>query len=181
MDHAERETIKAALAGESEAFEMLIRTYSLRLYSVAYAILQDREEAEDIVQESFFKAFKARWRVRDPEKFPAWLTTIARNKARDLFRRKRRLAQRELTGDLPETESAEEERGAHLHQQVQSLLSALPEQHRTAVTLRYLEDLDYRTIEQTMGLTNGALRGILGRALGTLRKGLKPSFSSYGH
>jgi DNA-directed RNA polymerase specialized sigma24 family protein len=46
----------------------------------------------------------------------------------------------------------------------------LPEEHRTALTLRYLEGLDYRAIEQTMGLSNGALRGILGRALGTLRR-----------
>jgi RNA polymerase sigma-70 factor (ECF subfamily) len=54
-------------------------------------------------------------------------------------------------------------------------LATLPEEHRTALTLRYLEGLDYRAIEEQMGLTNGALRGILGRALGTLRRmpGLK--------
>jgi RNA polymerase sigma-70 factor (ECF subfamily) len=49
-------------------------------------------------------------------------------------------------------------------------LAALPEEHRTALTLRYLEGLDYRAIETTMGVSNGALRGILGRALGTLRR-----------
>ena len=49
-------------------------------------------------------------------------------------------------------------------------LASLPEEHRTAVTLRYLEGLDYRAIESRMGLSNGALRGILGRALGTLRR-----------
>ena len=50
------------------------------------------------------------------------------------------------------------------------------EEHRTALTLRYLEGLDYRAIETTMGLSNGALRGILGRALGTLRR--MPGFES---
>ncbi len=49
-------------------------------------------------------------------------------------------------------------------------LASLPEEHRTALTLRYLEGLDYRSIETAMGLSNGALRGILGRALGTLRR-----------
>lgn len=178
------DTIKAALGGETEAFEMLIHEYSSRLYAVAYAILGNCEEAEDVVQESFLKAYKARWRVRDPEKFPAWLTTIARNKARDLLRAHRRSPQRVVAEGLPEKAagaSGEGEDTDELHLRVHSILSTLPEQHRTAVTLRYLEDLDYRTIEQTMGLTNGALRGILGRALGTLRKGLKPSFTSYGH
>ena len=49
-------------------------------------------------------------------------------------------------------------------------LGTLPEEHRTALTLRYLEGLDHRAIELAMGLSNGALRGILGRALGTLRR-----------
>ena len=51
-------------------------------------------------------------------------------------------------------------------------------EHRSAVALRYLEQMDYATIEQTLGLTNGALRGILGRALGTLRKQLKPALAA---
>ncbi len=57
-------------------------------------------------------------------------------------------------------------------------LSQLPELHRVAVTLRYFEELDYATIEQTLGLTNGALRGILGRALGVMRRKLKPALAS---
>ena len=57
-----------------------------------------------------------------------------------------------------------------MHTHVQAALGRLPEQHRTALTLRYLEGMDYLTIERTMGLSNGALRGILGRALGTLRR-----------
>ena len=46
------------------------------------------------------------------------------------------------------------------------------------MTLRYFEELDYATIEQTLGLTNGALRGILGRALGVMRRRLKPALAS---
>jgi DNA-directed RNA polymerase specialized sigma24 family protein len=51
-------------------------------------------------------------------------------------------------------------------------LAALPERHRTALTLRYLENLDAASIEQVMGIYNGVLRGLLGRALATLRKSL---------
>jgi len=58
-----------------------------RLFAIAYGILQDRGEAEDVVQDSLVKAWKTRWRVRDPEKFPAWLATIARHRAHDILRK----------------------------------------------------------------------------------------------
>jgi RNA polymerase sigma factor (sigma-70 family) len=65
-----------------------------------------------------------------------------------------------------------------LDQQLQSALAALPELHRAALTLRYFEEMDYRTIENTLGLTNGALRGILGRALASMRKQLRPALAA---
>jgi RNA polymerase sigma factor (sigma-70 family) len=65
-----------------------------------------------------------------------------------------------------------------LDQRLHSALAALPELHRAAVTLRYFEEMDYRTIENTLGLTNGALRGILGRALASMRKQLRPALAS---
>ena len=68
---------------------MIIRTHSRTLFAIAYGILQNREEAEDVVQDSLVKAWKMRWRVRDPEKFPAWLSMIARHRAHDVFRKRR--------------------------------------------------------------------------------------------
>ena len=82
MDASEREQYQAAIHGDREAFEMIIRTHSRTLFAIAYGILQNREQAEDVVQDSLVKAWKMRWRVRDPEKFPAWLSMIARHRAR---------------------------------------------------------------------------------------------------
>jgi RNA polymerase sigma factor (sigma-70 family) len=113
--------------------------------------------------------------VRDPEKFPAWIATIARHKARDVFRKRR-------TVPLPEHVTEPIEPGpsntSALDHRLQSALAALPELHRAALTLRYFEEMDYRTIENTLGLTNGALRGILGRALASMRKELRPALAS---
>ncbi|PYL25153.1 MAG: hypothetical protein DMF37_05830 [Verrucomicrobia bacterium] len=64
-----------------------------------------------------------------------------------------------------------------LDRQLQSALAALPELHRAALTLRYFEEMDYQSIETTLGLTNGALRGILGRALAMMRKQLRPALA----
>jgi len=82
MEASEREVYRAAIHGDREAFEMIIRTQSRALFAIAYGILQNREEAEDAVQDALVKAWKSRWRVRDPEKFPAWLSMIARHRAR---------------------------------------------------------------------------------------------------
>jgi RNA polymerase sigma factor (sigma-70 family) len=65
-----------------------------------------------------------------------------------------------------------------LDQHLHCALAALPELYRAALTLRYLQEMDYRSIENTLGLTNGALRGILGRALASMRKQLRPTLAS---
>lgn len=180
MDAPEQAIYRAAIQGDREAFENVIRSTSRSLFAIAYGVLQNREEAEDVVQDTFVKAWKSRWRVRDSAKLPAWLSTIARHRARDMARRRRPepFPENFAPDELVEFEGARKE--ADLDGEVRSALAQLPELHRAAVTLRYFEDLDYGTIEQALGLTNGALRGILGRALGTMRKRLKPALAAIG-
>ena len=179
MDSATRIMVTAALAGDEEAFDTVIRTYSRRVFYVAFSVLQDTSDTDEVVQETFLKAHQQRHTLREPEKFPAWLMTVARNAARDRFRRRRpphdgEDAFRTLVDHQAPTPGSALEKEEH-QARILRAVATLPEDHRTAVTLRYLEGLDHRTIETTMGLSNGALRGILGRALGTLRRmpGLK--------
>src|SRR5438046_3732127 len=175
MDASELEQYRAAIHGDREAFEMIIRTHSRALFAIAYGVLQNREEAEDVVQDSLVKAWKTRWRVRDAEKFPAWLATITRHRAHDIFRKRRTVS---LSNETIEPNESHPANTTAIDQQLHSALAALPELHRTALTLRYFEEMDYRTIENTLGLTNGALRGILGRALASMRKRLRPALAS---
>jgi RNA polymerase sigma-70 factor (ECF subfamily) len=175
MDASQREQYQAAIHGDREAFEMIIRTHSRTLFAIAYGILQNREEAEDVVQDALVKAWKTRWRVRDPEKFPAWVATIARHRAHDVFRKRRTVSLSEETIEAIEPEPTDP---TTFDRQLHSALATLPELHRAALTLRYFEEMDYRTIENTLGLTNGALRGILGRALASMRKQLRPALAS---
>src|SRR5436189_5230081 len=133
MDASEREQYRAATHGDREAFEMIIRAHSRALFAIAYGILQSREEAEDAVQDTLVKAWKSRWRVRDPEKFPAWLSTIARHRARDLARRRR---PEPLPHDFESVETVDAEidhRSTELNSEVQTALAQLPELHRIAV------------------------------------------------
>jgi RNA polymerase sigma-70 factor, ECF subfamily len=175
MDPTEREQYRAAIHGDREAFEMIIRVHSRTLFAIAYGVLQSREEAEDVVQDSLIKAWKTRWRVRDPEKFPAWLGAIARHRAHDVLRRRRTVPLPRETTERSENDPTDT---TLIDQQLHSALATLPELHRAALTLRYFEDMDYRAIENTLGLSNGALRGILGRALASMRKQLRPALAS---
>jgi RNA polymerase sigma-70 factor (ECF subfamily) len=178
MDASEREQYRTAIHGDREAFEMIIRTHSRTLFAIAYGILQNREEAEDVVQDALVKAWKTRWRVRDPGKFPAWLATIARHRAHDIFRKRRSVPLSTTVDEVTEPSSTAEPNGSELDQQLRSALAALPELHRAALTLRYFEEMDYRSIENILSLSNGALRGILGRALASMRKQLRPALAS---
>src|SRR3984893_9084116 len=127
MDSNEHAIYRAAIHGDRAAFEMIIRSSSRSLFAIAYGVLQDRQEAEDVVQDTLVKAWKSRWRVRDPEKFPAWISTIARHRARDLARRRR---PEPLPHDFESSEvlSAESDtENADLDSEVHAALSQLPE------------------------------------------------------
>ena len=178
MDANEREVYRAAIHGDREAFEMIIRTQSRPLFAIAYGILQNREEAEDAVQDALIKAWKSRWRVRDPEKFPAWLCMIARHRARDVFRRRKTSPLTHESDSSHATHMSYTTDAADLEKQLHSALASLPELHRAALSLRYFGEMDYAAIENRLGLTNGSLRGILGRALASMRKQLKTALAS---
>jgi RNA polymerase sigma-70 factor, ECF subfamily len=174
MNPDDQEMFRAAIHGDREAFEMIIRTHSRALFAIAYGILQNRTDAEDVVQDSLVKAWKSRWRVRDPQKFPAWLSTIVRHRARDIARKRK---PEPLPDDFSETAVQPEGADDSLGENLRAALTELPELHRAALALRYFEELDYAAIEQLLGLSNGALRGILGRALQTLRKRMRPALT----
>ena len=159
------------------AFETLIREHGRRLHAVAYAVLQDGAEAEDVVQETFLKAYKTHLegrRLPPPEKLPAWLAALARNAAIDRLRRSRRREALPENADETHADQNGPSPSANLERQEQTrqvdgLLAALPENHRIAVTLRFMEGMDYDAIALHMGISHGALRGLLGRAMQTLR------------
>jgi RNA polymerase sigma-70 factor (ECF subfamily) len=177
-DFPERETVRRALRGDTVAFQEVVILYGRRLYAIAYGVVQNRTEAEDVVQETFLKAYTRRWMIRDPEKFPAWLSRTAQNQARDVLRKHR---PQSLPHDhqtfheivdagapCPSANLHETER----HGAVRRLLSALPDHHRMAITLRFMEGMGYEEVAETMGVSRGALRGILARAMKSLRKGI---------
>src|SRR5947199_8920442 len=127
MDASEREQYRAAIHGDREAFEMIIRTMSRPLFAIAFGILQNREEAEDVVQDAFVKAWKSRWRVREPEKLQGWISTIARHRAYVILRPRRTVPLDEQVREFAAAGDGSESPNDVRHRQVRSALATLPE------------------------------------------------------
>jgi RNA polymerase sigma-70 factor (ECF subfamily) len=173
------ETIRKAMGGDQAAFELLVDRFARLVYAQSFSLLHDHGEAQDVVQECFLKAYRFRVRLAQVERFPQWLLAIARNLARDRLRRRDRTDGRGRPepdlGNLPD------ERRSPLGilqvlddlAQLQSLLGALPQRSRQALVLRYVAGLGHRDIQSRLGLSAGALRGVLGRGLLTLRRRMR--------
>src|SRR5207249_10512584 len=131
MEANECEQYRAAIHGDRDAFEMIIRTHSRALFAIAYGILQNREEAEDAVQDALIKAWKSRWRVRDPAKSPAWLAMIARYRARDMVKRRRNVPLSDAMTESLEHQSAGVVTATSLAPPAHSALAALPDLPRS--------------------------------------------------
>lgn len=178
QDSQTRELTAKALAGDSEAFESLIRVYARLVYAQTFMVLGDHGETEDAVQETFVRAYRFRVQLRDPRLFTFWLLSIARNVARDALRKRPRaaLVAAEQARGVPDRRCRSPLRHAEATDDMQRLgvaLADLPARYRLALNLRYVEGLDHRTIERKMNISNGALRGVLVRGLRMLRRELR--------
>ena len=171
-------------AGDRPAFEELVRRTARLLFSRLYLDTGDPHRAEDLVQETYLVAWRSIAQVTEPAGFRTWLMSVAHTVRIDAARRERR---RKRTGPVaagdpadslasvadpgplpPESADRDEQR-----RQVLGLLRSMPDEYRLPLTLRYLAGADYETIGQQLGLSNGSLRGLLGRGLARLREMMK--------
>ena len=159
-----------ARRGETAAFETLIRRYARLVWATVAGMVRDPSWTEDLVQETFLRAWKSLEQLSDAAAFRPWILAIARR----LVLRHAELHGRTFEIDRPTTEKAacfdEQETQEH----VQAAVQRLPERYRLPVTLRYLHSMDYRGISEQLGLSNGALRGLLNRGVRMLKKDLAP-------
>jgi RNA polymerase sigma-70 factor (ECF subfamily) len=167
-----------AQRGDRAAFEALVHRTARLVYARLYLETGDVQQAEDLAQEVFLAAWRGIGRVVRPEGFRAWLLAIAQNQAIDAARRAGRLKRPRLAGDadvllrLPSAQPGPVQRleDQERREQVLALLRSLPEEYRLALTLRYIGGLDHPSIAGQMGISDGALRGLLARGLTQLRE-----------
>ena len=166
--------ITRAAGGDRAAQAALVNRHMPVVFRVAYRMLGDREEAEDITQETFLRAWKVLPDWQPKAKFSTWACTVALNLCRDRLRKKKPLLMDELPEQTdqslrPEQALADAQAQARIHDGIE----ALPERQRQAITLCGLEGMSNIEAAQIMDVSVRALESLLARA----RRGLRASLA----
>ena len=170
-------------AGNVDAYGKIVGRYNGRLYNFIYRFVGDRETAEDIVQETFLRAFRKRKEYRAIANFSTWLFTIAGNLAKSELRRRKRWRMFSLERDeetdtgmeLPD-ESARPDKVAEssiADVQIQQAIASLPDNYKQVILLRDVEGMSYQEISEIVDCPVGTVKSRVNRARLKLQQKLK--------
>ena len=178
---SEQELIQAARSGDQRAFAALVEANQAMVYSLAYRMTGNSEDAADLTQEAFLNAWRGLARFQGQASFSTWLYRLTSNACIDFLRREKRRSTLSLTLEADEEESRQTEVSderwspeALLDRQeslqaVRRALGQLSDEHREVLLLRELEGLSYREIAQALGLEEGTVKSRIARARLALR------------
>jgi len=181
--------VRRARDGEFDAFELLFERHRTLVYRFAYQMVSRRDDAEDIVQEAFVRAYQNLDRYRDEAKFTTWLLRIVTNLCTDQARMSQRrtaLEQQEAQGALDwmtigstddPVQNLEEDRRKLA---LKKALLALPNHHRTVIILRDIEEREYTEIAQILNCTIGGAKLRVLRARRALKDRIAPLLGEDG-
>ncbi len=186
-DETEAELIRLAQGGERAAFDVLVERYQKRIYAVAFGMVSDPENALDVTQEAFIKAYQSLSSFVGRSNFYTWLYRITFNSAIDFIRREQRdksvsyeegaeLGAGSTGGDsllhrLPSPDSTV--RRSELRDAVLKAIETLPEEQRAAILLREVEGLSYKEIADVLKCSKGTVMSRLHYARHKLQKLLR--------
>jgi RNA polymerase sigma-70 factor (ECF subfamily) len=177
MGRSDEELVEACRAGETSAYDVLVARWEDKIRGAAWRVLGSEEEARDVAQEAFLKAYRGLDAFKREARFSSWLYQIALNLCRDRLRRRRTRA----SVSLEELEEAgpvlvEPRPGAHelalqsdLARVVRRAVAALPEEQREVVILKEYEGLTFLEIAQALDLPVSTVKTRLYRGLGQMR------------
>lgn len=177
------EVVSRAMHGDHDAFAALIGLATNRLYALACLILRDADRAEDAAQEAIVAAWRELPRLRDPEKFDAWLRRLTVNACFDEARRVRRRAEVSLVR-LGERSTADPAGAFVEHDRVDRAFRRLPFDQRTVLVLQHHFDLSHTEIAETLGIPLGTVKARIRYGSAALRAELdaddRPSLVASG-
>ena len=179
--------VKRAKSGDYQAFDLLVLKYQSRLISTAFKFVKDVQIAEDIVQDSFIKAFNALESFREDSSFYTWIYRITVNTSKNFLVSKKRKSEL-LNSDLSEEASYEIEpvetyspedflQATQLKKVITETIDQLGEDTRTALTLRELDGLSYEQIADVVNCPVGTVRSRIFRG----REVIDEAISQYKH
>ncbi len=182
-ERSDAEILAEVAAGDIDAYGKIVGRYRGRLYNFVFRFVSDRETAEDIVQETFLRAFRKRKEYRAIANFSTWLFTIAGNLAKSELRRRKRWRLFSLHRDddsesgmeLPdETYRPDKVAESSLaDDQIHDAIASLPENYRQVILLRDVEGMAYQEIAEIVDCPVGTVKSRVNRARLKLQQKLK--------
>lgn len=183
---SDKQLIRRVLEGEVALFEVLVHRHSQRVYRAARSILRDDEEAADVVQETWVRAYRKLGQFAGRAQFSTWLTRIGVYEARARSRRARAVTAREPAARAAGNEAAggsDPESGAHVRE-VRALLEAaienLPDRYRPVFVMRAVEEMSTAETATVLSLTEDVVKTRLRRARALLREKLRAAIGPLG-
>lgn len=186
---SDAELIAQFLAGSEEAFNRLVLRHQRRAYNIAYRFLSQHEDALEVAQDAFVRAYRSLRRFKGKSSFKTWLYKIILNLARNRYRRKvSRGEHRKVSLDNPKryddseaVREIEDEKlsptreldGREIQEQIQRGLMRLAAEHRQVIVLRHIEGLSYEEMTQVLQCAEGTVKSRLHRARLELRDVLR--------
>jgi RNA polymerase sigma-70 factor, ECF subfamily len=184
MDATEGAAVLArARQGDSEAFRALVEQHGRSVFRLAYRMTRNEQDAEDVVQESFLRAYRQLGRFESRANFGTWLYRIVANCSVDLMRSKQsrhdqmRGESLDAAAEMPASDTPGPERlarSAEVERRVQDALNGLSPLERAAFTLRHYEGRSIDEISKMLGLGTSAAKHSVFRAVKKLRIALEP-------
>ena len=167
--------IKAVKNGDCESFNPLIERYKLPLYRVMYRMVLNRDDAEDLVEEAFIKAYRSIKRFDTSRPFYAWLRRIAVNNAINFLKKERRnltepleFVEKSLSNGRNDPVAMTQQKV--LKERINQAMLKLPREFRTVLSLKIEEDLSYDEISQLLKIPKGTVMSRLARARQKLKQ-----------
>ncbi len=172
--------LERARSGDRQAFKALVITHQQKVYLLAYSLLRNREDATDIVQETFIRLFQ-KLDTYDPDRnFQGWLLQIAKNLCVDYYRknygrrREHETDKRLEDIDPPAPPGDSSPGGYDLRQAFNRALARLGERQRLVFAMKHLNGLDYHEIAEILEISTGTVKSLHFKAVRNLRVFLGP-------
>jgi RNA polymerase sigma-70 factor (ECF subfamily) len=172
------ELVAAACGGDQAAFEELVRATYLDTYTLAFRLTGDEEDARDVVQESYLRAYRGLGRFRGDAQFTTWLYRITANCASTHLGRRSRFRHDVLADDMPiadlhpDSDPSGKADSSATRERLMTALRELPPKLRAVVVLRDIYDLPHDAIAEELGISETAAKVRLHRARKKLRESL---------
>lgn len=161
--------------GDAAAYDLLVANHLRRVLAIAWSIVRNAHDAEDLAQEAFVRAYESIGRFRAGEAFGPWINRIVTNAALDALKHRKRVPREELTGAEPALRRDDANVPAmsrEIGTRIDAALGALPEMQQIVARLHLLEDFDHSEIARMMSLSEGTVRSHLSLARKKLREQL---------